>query len=337
MRTSVTLAALASLLVIPQPAFGQRRLVQDTLSASTPGVVSCGFCAGERFAVIFRDLPPPSSGLAPEDFPVELANVEIAVASANAAAGCAPSETGATITAPVEIYAGTSVPPDEVVDLPADAPWPGETLVWAADAPLALSVADETGRYSVNFNVLEVRDELGERIRVDAGVYFRVVVTIPTGVAGSSPACESGSFESPGGFPFRDNAGDFPEFRGTGRRSLIHALGVGWVWNSEGHAPVPVIPGNWGIRLALFTFGPGPSGRDAGMAPDAGADAGERLDAGLDAGSTPVDGGPAVTPGGGCGCRAATGDLDHHPFAIVVAAVLWSTRRRRRRITERRR
>src|SRR5690606_26456044 len=94
--------------------------------------------------------------------------VEIAVAAASPTAGCAPAMTGGTITAPVEIYVGDTIPPEDVSDF-SETEWEGETLIWAAEAPLTLSVADDTGRYSVSFNAIDVRDEAGERIRIDSG------------------------------------------------------------------------------------------------------------------------------------------------------------------------
>ena len=318
-----TLSWVTLLLLIPAASSAQRRLAQDTLSSSTPGVVSCGFCAGERFGVVFRDLASPLRGLEPEDFPVELDAVEIAVAAADAATGCAPSTVGGTITAPVEIYVGEELPPEEIVDLSADGVWPGETLVWGADVPLTLSVADDTGRYSVSFNTLEVRDEAGEPIRIESGVYFRVVVVIPEGGAGSSPACEAGSFLSPAGFPFRDNAGEAAEpFRGTAERSLTYALGIGWLWNSEGESPVPVIPGNWGIRLSVSTFGPGPAAPDAGAPADAGLHDGGASDAemSMDAGEPPSDAGLSPA-GGGCSCRAGAGPSAAPPILLGLLAL----------------
>jgi len=128
------------------------------------------------------------------------------------------------------VYVGVEEPPEEILSLPADTAWPDESLVWVGDVPIELNTADEMGRYSVTFNALQIRDELGERVRIETGVYLRVVVELPRGELGSSPACEAASFESPGGFPFRDNAGEGAEpFRGTERRSLIYAAGVGWV------------------------------------------------------------------------------------------------------------
>lgn len=320
------------LLLLPASASGQRRLVHDTLSESTPGVVSCGFCAGERFGVVFRDLPAPLRGLEPEDFPVEIDSLEIAVAGADPADGCSPSRSGGSITAPVALYVGDSVPPDEIDSYPEDGPWPGESLVWSADAPLVLSVADDSDRYSIEFNVLEVRDADGGPLRVEAGAYLRVVVTIPAGEPGTSPSCEGASFESPAAFPPRDTSGEDPAdpFRGTQRRSFIYALGIGWVWNSEGSGPVPVIPGNWGVRMSLFTLGPGPGEPDAGPTlADAGVDSADA--AVSDSGAMDAafrDGGAEPAPGG-CSCRAG-GRAVNDPMALAVGVLLLLVGGRRR-------
>ncbi|MBX3269449.1 MAG: hypothetical protein KF729_04275 [Sandaracinaceae bacterium] len=325
MRASLASVLLA--LLLATPAAAQRRLVQDTLSTSTPGAVTCGFCAAERFGVVFTSLPAPRRGLDPEDFPIEIESVEIALAAADlTTGGCGATDRGGSVLVPIEVYAGTAEVPRAIVSLPLEE-WPGETLVWEGEAPLELDVTDDEGRYSLTFNVLSLRDELGERVRVEAGTYLRVVLTVPDGALGASPSCERAGYGSPGGFPFRDNAGEDPErpFAGSERRSFIHALGVGWVWNSEGEGLIPRIPGNWGIRMSAFTFGPGPMATDAGAgeldggAPDGG------LDAGLDASLAPDAGGG--TSGGGCSCRTAPGRA---PSGVVLGLTLalLATRRR---------
>src|SRR5690606_13897366 len=115
------------------------------------------------FGVVFRELPAPRRGIEPEDFPITLESVQVALASATVSPGptCTPSEAGGAIVAPVEIYAGAEIPTGAITSLPSDGPWPGEELVWAADAPLALSPAQAGGggRYELSFNELVVRDE----------------------------------------------------------------------------------------------------------------------------------------------------------------------------------
>jgi MYXO-CTERM domain-containing protein len=290
--TSLLLSTL--LLLAPSTVVGQRRIVHDTLGPDTPTALTCGFCAGEKFGVVFRELPAPRAGLSAADFPIVLDTLEVGLAAAGVSSGaCVPSATGGTIDALVEIWSGGSVPTGDISGLPADSAWSaGETLVWSRDAvPLTLSVADTGGRYTLMVNAVQVRDDVDLPIEIASGAYVRVVVTLPPGTPGSSSLCEP-SFESPGGFPVRDDDGQVaPE------RNFIYALGAGWFWNES--FPGGEIGGDWAIRLQVFANGPGvtdggePS--DAGMATDAGAiiDGG----AGLDGGTAPED-------EGGCGCRA---------------------------------
>ncbi len=293
-------------------AAAQERVVQDTLSADTPTGVTCGFCATERFGVVFRELPAPRRGIEPEDFPLRLAAVQVAMAAATVSPGptCTPSTSGGTITAPIEIYAGSEIPTGAITSLPAEGPWnASEELVFAADAPLALSVdADGMGRYAIDFNELEVRDESGGEIVVDAGTYLRVVVTLPA--AEPATAC-TGGLDLPGGFPVRDADGRIADERG-----FIYAAGVGWLWNEQAS-----INGDWGIRLALFRAPPRDGGTvelDASTSGDAGAvrDAGG---AAMDAATAP-DGG-AEPSGGGCSCRAGRSRSAGWPLAIALACL----------------
>lgn len=299
----------------------QQRLVQDTLGGSTPGSVNCGFCAGERFGVVFRELPSPLRGLVPGDFPVVLESVEIAVAAANPATGCAASQTGGTATIPMEIYVGSVLPSEDdgIVRLyDPSGPWPGETLLWAADARLALSTADAAGAYSVNFNLLRIRDEMGATIRVESGAYLRVVLTIPADPSGTSSSCAALGFDPPAiGFPFLDR----DQSDTTDRRSFIYAAGIGWIWNSEGWSPVPAFPSDWSVRLTLFTFGPGPSDGGAAM-----LDAGSPLvdaSASMDASTTDAGSG---TPAGGCSCGVPSSPRRQRWMLLVALVVLGASR-----------
>ncbi len=318
---NVSRAALLSALsaLAPGAALAQQSVIHDTLSADTPTAVTCGFCATERFGVVFRELPSPRRGIDPEDFPIRLESVQIAIAAATVTGGtsCTPSETGGTITAPVEIYAGSEVPTGAITSLSADGPWSAtEELVWAADAPLALSTATPGGggRYELSFNELVVRDETDAPIVIESGTYIRVVVTLPA--ADPAVAC-TGGLDRPAGFPFRDSDG-----RIAPERSYIYAAGVGWLWNEQAS-----IDGDWGIRLTLFRAPPRDGGApelDAGS----GADAATEVDAAApsDAGSGADAGAPPAE--GGCGCRAAA--RDDRGWMLGAAAVLLLVRRRRR-------
>jgi MYXO-CTERM domain-containing protein len=301
MRTALLLVLVAS------SAAAQTRIQQDTLSADAPGVLVCGFCETERFGTIFRELPPPLRGLQPSDFPLTLESVEIALGSAVGGASCMSLTTGGMVMAPIEIYAGSTPPTGSITALPTDAPWPGETLVWAAEAPIQLSVADGAGNYALNFNSLHVRDETAATIRVPAGnSYLRVVVTLPAG-SRTSATCTASGVSVPDAFPFNDNGL-------VNERAFIYAVGVGWLWNEQAR-----VAGDWSLRLTAHL-----EGTDAGTpTPDAGV----RNDAGVDAGmDASTDGGTIAPAGGGCGCRAASTPS----FGVLwVFALVFFVRRRR--------
>lgn len=284
-KRSISGLALCGLLgVLVTPVHAQDRVIHDTLGPDLPTGVTCGFCAGERFGVVFRELPPPRQGLVARDFPLTLETVQVAVAAATVSAGprCAPAEVGGVVMAPVEVYAGEEPPTGSIAALPADGPWSDtETLVWAADAPLTLSTAsgDGTG-YNVQFNSLEIADEEGMPIRIETGRYVRVVVTLPS----SGEACLAGAGESPAAFPIRDGDGVV-----ASERSFLYASGLGWLWNEDAR-----VTGDWGIRLEVT------------RAP-------RRPDAGVDAGSDPRDAGSIARDAGMRSCTAAARSTDSSP------------------------
>ncbi|HJL15729.1 MAG TPA: MYXO-CTERM sorting domain-containing protein [Sandaracinaceae bacterium LLY-WYZ-13_1] len=324
MRPAPLLLLLLAPLALPAPADAQRRIVHDTLGRDMPTAVTCGFCAGERFGVLFRELPAPRRGLEPSDFPITFDTIEIALASANVVGGaCDPQTTGGTVDAAVEVWVGDAVPDGPIRDFSATDGWPSETLVWATDAaPLTPSTAetDGSGRYEVRFNALEIRDEDAAPITVGSGAYVRVVVTLPVGPSGTSDLCEP-TYQSPAAFPLRDDDG-----RVAPGRSFIYASGAGWFWNEE--VPGGSIGGDWGVRLAVFTTGggdvdAGPSAPDAGVDADAGGSSGDASTA-PDAGDAP----PADPDDGGCGCRAAGGGAPPVWGGLLVALALRWRRRR---------
>ncbi len=292
----VALGALLGLASLPgSPALAQDRVVHDTLGPDLPTAVTCGFCAGERFGVVFRELPAPRRGISSTDFPLTIRSVQIAVASATVSAGprCAPSSAGGVATAPVEVYAGEEPPTGSIAALPVDGAWSAtEELVWAADAPLQLSAASADGTgYEVQFNTLELADEEGMPIQVDTGRYVRVVVTLPS----SGEACVAGAGESPAGFPLRDGDGVIAT-----ERSYIYASSLGWQWNEE-----VGVAGDWGIRLDVTRTINRP---DGGVPTDGGTGAPDAAVATNDAGAT--DAGAAVDAGvevAGGGCSVGVG------------------------------
>lgn len=321
----ILLACLA-VAALPMPTSAQRLLSHDTLTMDSPTAITCGFCSGESYGTIFRELPAPARGLEPGDFPVVVESLQVAVASARAVSStmCVGSISGGTGVGDVEIYAGTTPPTGDIVANPADGPWDGETLVWAAtNVPFQRSTAETEGSaaYEVMFNNLEIVDAEEMPVRVEApNVYLRAVVHFGDGAAGDSVPCEDLSLTPPSFFPLRDNDG-----RIAPERSFIYADGLGWVWNED--ARVGSINGDWAIRLEITTEGV--PGTDAGPA----VDAGPRRDAGLvDAGAADGGGGTdAGEPGGGGGggCAAA-GRAQPAPWALLLAPLLALGMRRRR-------
>jgi hypothetical protein len=333
-----TLAAALLFTLLPAAAArAQRTVTQDTLSRDTPVALTCGFCGGERFGAIFRELPAPFRGLEPGDFPLRLHAVQVAMASATLVTGagggytCEGRAAGGTALGDVEVYAGTMIPTGAILSQPADMPWPGETLVWAAtEVPLSLSTAEMDGssRYEVMFNRLLTVGAMDAPIDVAAPAsYLRVAVTLGTGM-GTSASCVDMMLPEPTGFPMRDADG-----RIAMERSYIYASGAGFLWNEEAR-----VNGDWGIRVEVEPLG---GGTDDGGVPDtdggadvdggADTDAGSATDAGtgLDAGSGGGDGGDD-----GCGCRIAGRRRASHAagaLGLGALAAMFSRARRRRR------
>lgn len=300
-------------LLVPSAASAQRLLAHDTLSMETPSAVSCGFCQDEVIGVVFRELSG-IGGIRPEDFPLGLTNVQVALADATTdGTTCSPRTTGGEITAEVEVWAGPT-PPSA---LPAAGvvfgmPWPDETLVWAnAEVPITLSTPTTDGgtMFNLQFNALLVTDELGMPVVVPAGnAYLRVAVRLPG--AGSFNSVCVDPVEQPAGFPLRDNDG-----RLTDQRSFIYAGGgVGWLWNETAG-----LNGDWAIRLEVAPMG---SPRDAGTRDAGGSDAGTAdsgaFDGGTDAGTAPASG----------GCRASAGGSPSAWLVALAALALTIIRRK---------
>jgi len=326
---------LVLLVVAPSPASAQLRIVHDTLGPEMPTAITCGFCASERFGVVFRELPGTRRSLEPTDFPLLIDAIDVGMGAANVeGATCVPQRTGGTIETIMEVYVGDTPPTGDIRSNPVDAPWPGERLVWASDAvPLALSVEDDGGIYQLRFNRLEVRDEDSMPIEVDDGAYLRVVVTLPESATVTSDICGA-PLVPPGGFPVRDDDG-----RIAPERNFIYAGGAGWFWSES--VPGGAINGDWGVRLSVFPSGEVPDGgvptTDGGIRPStdgglAGTDAGPaETDAGAGGMDGGADAGAAAEPmDDGCSCRAA-GPGSAPPWALPLAgAAIFVCRRRRR-------
>jgi len=316
--------SLAAALSQPSAARAQRSLAYDTLSSETPGAVSCGFCGGEKAAVIYYELPG-GGGLRPSEFPLLVRELVVAVASAAPGAGgaCVAGTTPREGLFDIAVYAGTTVP-TAVNTLPADGVWPGEVEVTAAvEVPLALSISSSATvpMFDVNLLTLEL-DAAG--LRVEAGyTYLRVVLGIQPDAAVTSSTCPAG--QGPSGLPMRDDARIGP------RRNLIYAgPSAGWLWNEEAG-----VAGDWAIRLDIRPMG---AGADGGAPGDAGSsdDAGSVRDASVEMDASAVDAGivsPPAESDDGCGC-SLVGAARSRPRALVLAAlcVTLALCRQRRRL-----
>lgn len=314
-RAASALALCALALLGTRPAAAQLTLAHDTLSRDTPTALTCGFCAGEAFGVVFREIGP-TAGLRPGHFPITLQSVQIALADASlTASGCTTEMDGGVVSVVVEIWAGVTVPEATPPSAAAAGePWAtDETLVWAADAvPITLSTPTAAGgtAFDLQLNSFTLQSEDGSPVVVPApNTYLRVVVTLPPG--GTSTACDGLSMEGPGGFPLRDNDG-----RIEAHRSFIFASGAagGWMWNET-----VGINGDWGVRLIVQPMGTG--GTDAGPRDGGGADAGAEVDAGGALDAAEADGGTPPSPGGG-GCTCRTAHTSTPPGALTTLALL---------------
>lgn len=298
-----TLATLIALLALP--AHAQRTVAYDTVSDGFPAAVTCGFCAGEKFGVVFYELPG-GTGLRADEFPLTLTAIQIAVArirvTGSALGGgytCAGSNMEGTVDLTLDVFAGETVP-TSIRNLPASGAWPGETMVLTTEATATVSVATADGGSEFNVTLNEIPIPEGGVLVEAPATYLRVVASIPGG--GSSASCTELGFTSPGAVAIRDDDG-----RVAPRRSLLYALPVdlgglgipgGWYWNEEvpsDDGGPPGVAGDWALRISVspssappVDAGPTPP-RDAGTldgGPIATEDAGTSSDA-----STPFDGG----------------------------------------------
>lgn len=302
-RLSSRVAWLLALAAV-SPASAQRSVAYDTVADGFPAAVTCGFCAGEKFGVVFYELPG-GAGLRADDFPLTLRSVQLAVARirvvGSALSGgymCQGSNMEGTVDVTVEAFAGETVPMN-VLNLPADGAWPGETQLFTTEATATVSTASMDGgsEFGVTLNEIALPDG-GVSVEAPA-TYIRVVVTIPSG--GASSSCSELGQMPPAAVAIRDDDG-----RVAPRRSLILANGVelglpgvglpaGWYWNEEideGAGSVGV-NGDWAVRIAVDSVGT--SGVDAGVSPG---------DAGIDGGS--VDAGPIASDDASVGTDGGT-------------------------------
>lgn len=319
--TRLAMPALAVLLVwlgASGHARAQRTLAQDTLSEGTPVAASCGFCAADRFGVVFRELDPPMRGLDPADFPLTLRRLQVGVAAIQISAGmCQGLDAAAPVETVVEIYAGTMPPAGVIRSMPADVEWPGETLVWATDAaPLVPSTTTAAGSamFELTLSSFDLQDELGMPVRVEApATYLRVVVHIPGG--GLSSTCDALMRDGPSFVPVRDDDGRIADERG-----FIYDPTSGWFWNEQA-----LVTGDWAVRLVITPSAP--PGTDAGTItpPDGGTDASTLADASTGS----ADAGEATPAAGGCTCRAVQSAPSPRVVAGAIGLLLLFAVRRR--------
>ena len=326
---SLTLLAssLLASLALPAAVSAQRSLAYDTLSAETPGAVSCGFCGGEKVSVIYYELPG-GGGLRPSEFPLLVNELIVAVASGapTAPTTCTAGTTPRDGLFDLAVYAGTTVP-TAVRDLPAEGVWPGEIEVSSMlEVPLPESISSSATMPMYSVNLVSVPlDAAG--LRVEAGyTYLRVVVGLRPDAAVMSAACAAG--QGPSGLPMRDDA------RIDAHRNLVYAGPpiAGWLWNEE-----VGVAGDWAIRLDVRPLGGADGGvpDDASVAADAGAgdDAGVVMEAGtLDEGAAPPP--PDAGAYSGCRCALVGAPRDAAPSGLVLSALcvtLALCRSRRRR------
>lgn len=311
------LASILLVLMLTPRVDAQRIVTFDTVSAETGSAVTCGFCAAEKFGVVFRELEPPARGVEAEDFPFVLRGVRVALANASVIDGsCEGSLVGGTGIMSMQVYGGTTLPSGDISDNPEEGPWDGETLlIEAIDVPLMRSALETEGgtRYQVELNDLQIRDpETDEDIRVEAPMtYVRVAFTFGE-EADRNPSCESMGLVSPSAFPMRDTDGVIADERSF----IFGAGGLGWQWNED-----VGVDGDWAVRLEIEVEGtpmPDAGGVDAGP-----VDSGAALDAGgSDASSDGATGDAGSGGGGGC---AAGGTGSALLFGMTLA---WMRRRR---------
>lgn len=228
----------------------------DTLADNESAELSCGFCAGEKFGVVFRELPL-GKGLPADAFPLTVLSVDVALAAVNVEGlFCVGSTAGGDIDTEMEIFAGPVAPSGDISQMPASGPWPNETTVATGNATIPLSVETSPGTqvYNANFYQIELPD--GGIVVDKPNTYIRVVLTIPTG-SGSS-LCSFGGLSEPAGVAFRDVDG-----RTANELNFIYALSSsfdgavsgGWHWNESTAIEDPLNPqlrgiaGDWGLRL----------------------------------------------------------------------------------------
>jgi MYXO-CTERM domain-containing protein len=265
---------------LPTHASAQRSVAYDTVSMETPAAISCGFCGGEKFGVIFRELTA-GGGLLPSEFPLTINSFKIAVASAEVTGDgvsmplmCMGSAAGGTIGVMLEAFAGETAPMGDIVTRPVSGPWAGETMVFSQSVELERSVETTPGSamYEVMINTIDID---GGAMVAPPNTYVRVVATIPAG--GASSSCDLLGLSPPGAVGIRDDDGRIENNIGfiyaLNPLGGVFGIAEGWHWNESSEIEDPTtgeagIGGDWLIRMDVMpASGPRP---DAGMTSDGG-------------------------------------------------------------------
>ncbi len=275
-------ATTSSLLLVAGSAAAQRVVAYDTASDGTPAALSCGFCGGEKFGVVFRELGA-GVGLQADEFPLTINSLQVAIASATVTGDglttpvqCLGSSAEGTVGVTVEIYAGPTAPVGAILDNPQTGPWPGETEVFAQSVDLTRSFEMTPGSGMYNVMVNDVTIDGGAMVN-SPNTYVRVVATVPSG--GTSSSCTTLGLPSPGAVGIRDDDGRIGNNVGFiyALNPLDGLLGIaeGWHWNESMEIADPItgatgIDGDWLIRMNIApASGPTP---DAGVPTDSGTD-----------------------------------------------------------------
>lgn len=317
----IHLALFATMFGLPFPssASAQQEIAYDTLSDMSSARVQCGFCSGERFGTIFKDLGE-GQGLPSSSFPLSLRTISLALAKTTYLDSvCTPSADAETVLVSLNVYAGEEAPTD-LTDMPTDGEWPGESLIYTnEEVALTSSPIADGSEVNTMFQPFIPTGEDDTVIHVEApATYIRVVVGLLDGDEGSNDAC-GGPAAGPSAAPIIDADGRIADHTG-----FILAGGVSshWFWNED--VPGGGISGDWALRISIVPSGS--SDTDAGVV-DSGTPAEE--DSGpiapIDAGTEPVDGGG---DSGGCSVGVQRGATPTH-FVLTLFALFFVARRRR--------
>ena len=287
----------ALLLAQPLSAGAQQEIRLDSIRQDSEAAITCGFCAGEKFGVIFRELAG-GAGLPAGHFPLTLNKVQVAVAATEVRnLDCQPAAMGGMVNGTMEVYAGQTAP-TTINTLPSAGPWPGEiAIVQATQVQLERSVA--TGgnirNWDVRLNALPVN-----QIVPAPNTYIRVNFSIASG--GYSDACSILGFQPPNISPFRDDDGS------TGRTSYIFRLGTilnaeEFLFNEDFLDPTTgsAINGDWLVRLEVTPSGGPPPDAGVPLPTDSGVppDTGVPPDSGVHPDAAPADSGVVADSGVG--------------------------------------